>query len=468
MHDPNILLIQNVIAESLWVDPVKVTEIALSFGKTDEVYSTLISYWINQGNYLKAKSLVDEARKDGLTTPSGAMGLLKSLNTEDPAAASEFFRTLLNGLPVSLVTPDQFLFVFRGAREIVRTDPNLALLASQRIMMSISVLDFPPTPGINGSWQIGEEKISTEGTRQNFLLPALAFFAVLDPDRFAAMDTPAEWKKALGKLRKEDLPLLAGRLGPPSVTLPQTPNHQASFEQGIRTVQRMPIDFARARAASALLDQAVNEGDPTRIKTCAGVAQKTYFGIAMSTDPKIAEERKSSFLSQLYEVLALTLETKKVALPSRDASLNARLKIVTLENLVREKYRFRLSGSDGRSYDLISLRGKVVLLNFWATWCLPCRKELPEMGEIYNTWRDKGLEILAISDEPLGTIRAYLRKVPLPFPVLSDPKHQANIVFGVTGLPSSIVLDRKGLLVSKEMKSQTQAQLLRSISRAGL
>jgi len=115
---------------------------------------------------------------------------------------------------------------------------------------------------------------------------------------------------------------------------------------------------------------------------------------------------------------------------------------------------FTLKTLDGKAVRLSTLRGKkVVLINFWATWCPPCRLEMPTMERIYSDYKAKGFEILAINIEPDAKeeIREFTRELRLTFPVLLDPDMRVTRKYRLIGLPVSMLIDRQGIIRSKDI-----------------
>jgi peroxiredoxin len=114
---------------------------------------------------------------------------------------------------------------------------------------------------------------------------------------------------------------------------------------------------------------------------------------------------------------------------------------------------FILPDLDGTPIRLSDHRGKVVLLNFWATWCPPCRAEMPSMEKLYQAYRERGLAILAISNDLSGrsAVEPFVRERGLTFPILLNPEAGVFAQYGVRGLPTSYVLDRRGRIVSGEI-----------------
>ena len=123
---------------------------------------------------------------------------------------------------------------------------------------------------------------------------------------------------------------------------------------------------------------------------------------------------------------------------------------------------------DGANLRLSELRGKVVVVNFWATWCPPCRKEMPDLETLYQQFKDQGLVILAISDEDAGKVRPFIAKEKVTYPILLDPGRKVNELFQIEGIPKTFVYDRSGKLVAQSIDMRTRRQFLEMLAQAGL
>ncbi len=100
--------------------------------------------------------------------------------------------------------------------------------------------------------------------------------------------------------------------------------------------------------------------------------------------------------------------------------------------------------SDGKRVRIEDLKGKVVLLEFWTTWCPACRASIPHLNSLSKKHPD--LQILAVSDEDPATLRSFLSKTEIEYPIYSDPKGEANQAFQVSSIPSFFLIDRQGVV----------------------
>lgn len=106
-----------------------------------------------------------------------------------------------------------------------------------------------------------------------------------------------------------------------------------------------------------------------------------------------------------------------------------------------------LESLNGQRLTLSGLRGQVVILNFWATWCPPCRSEMPAIEQVYRTYHDQGLTVIAINvQEAQEQIQAFVEEMGLTFPVLADRDGSVSTRYRVTSLPTTFVVDRAGVI----------------------
>ena len=106
---------------------------------------------------------------------------------------------------------------------------------------------------------------------------------------------------------------------------------------------------------------------------------------------------------------------------------------------------FELNSSSGKPVSLTSLRGQIVLVNFWASWCGPCRKEMPILEQLNRQYRGKGVTLVGVNVEPdTVTANKWLKATPVSFPILFDVDAKVSKLYQVEGMPNTVILDRKG------------------------
>jgi len=110
---------------------------------------------------------------------------------------------------------------------------------------------------------------------------------------------------------------------------------------------------------------------------------------------------------------------------------------------------FSVSLLGGQTLELKGQRGKPMLINFWATWCAPCREEMPAMERLYVKHRERGFVLLAVSvDTDAALVKPFLEKYRLTFPVALDARMDLANTYGVRALPASFLIDRHGYLTA--------------------
>lgn len=108
---------------------------------------------------------------------------------------------------------------------------------------------------------------------------------------------------------------------------------------------------------------------------------------------------------------------------------------------------FSLTDAEGRGVALADLRGEVVLVNFWATWCAPCLAEMPELDELAREYAPQGFRVLAVNvREDADSVRRFADELQLDLPLLVDPDGETYKAFRVYGLPTNFLIDREGII----------------------
>jgi peroxiredoxin len=169
-----------------------------------------------------------------------------------------------------------------------------------------------------------------------------------------------------------------------------------------------------------------------------------------------------------YVALATLVRYEHVEASMDDEQYRAAMAQLEADDLKRQHPEFALTDLSGKKWKFSDLRGKVVLVNFWATWCPPCRKEMPDLDALYQRFAAKGFVVLGISDEERAKVEPFINERKVSFPVLLDPGRKVNDAFVVDGIPKSFVYDRDGKLVAQSIDMRTQKQFLEMLAKAGL
>jgi thiol-disulfide isomerase/thioredoxin len=164
---------------------------------------------------------------------------------------------------------------------------------------------------------------------------------------------------------------------------------------------------------------------------CAGTAALL---LSFSCTAK-AQESSASNLTKAFTDAGLPLLREQVSI--RDFSLP-----------------LATQGRPERNISPGGLKGKVVFLNFWATWCGPCRDEMPSMEALYSRYRENGLEILAVNiQETEGEVLAFMESNGLNFPAVLDRDGKVSASYGVQAIPSSFIINREGKIIARVVGS---------------
>jgi peroxiredoxin len=169
-----------------------------------------------------------------------------------------------------------------------------------------------------------------------------------------------------------------------------------------------------------------------------------------------------------YVELAQLVRYEHVQASSDSPQFAAAMSKLAGDDQRREHADFTLSDLEGKTWSLQGLHGKVVLVNFWATWCPPCRKEIPDLETLYRQFKDQGFLVLAISDEDKNKVQPFIAEHHTTFPILLDPGRKVNELFQIEGIPKTFVYNRDGKLAAEAIDMRTRKQFLELLAQAGL
>ncbi len=153
-----------------------------------------------------------------------------------------------------------------------------------------------------------------------------------------------------------------------------------------------------------------------------------------------------------FRCAALTAASFALLLPASGAAAPNYKAIPKLEEMKDRPAApdFTLPNPAGKAISLKDFRGKVVFLNFWATWCGPCRVEMPGMDKLYREFKDRGFEVVAVNvkDKREDALK-FLKELKITYPVGMDPAGEVGLLYGAWGLPATYLIDRKGLILAR-------------------
>jgi len=130
---------------------------------------------------------------------------------------------------------------------------------------------------------------------------------------------------------------------------------------------------------------------------------------------------------------------------------NAKIQVLPDRTQPRD---FTLPLLGGANASLSSYKGKIVILNFWATWCPPCRAEMPSMEKLYQRFKNQGLEILAVDlGESAVTVRRFIQNNRYTFPVMLDTDNRIGSLYGIQAIPTTFIIDREGKIIARVIGS---------------
>ena len=254
---------------------------------------------------------------------------------------------------------------------------------------------------------------------------------------------------------------------------------QQSISDQLRTLRQLPDD-TRARVTRQLaldiraLPAKDRHGLPVEL---ANLATEGDFGRdtlqEVTTTLETALRETPSPLTEgpasPYVELAQLARYEHMTVNLKDPRYTAALAKLAADDEARSVANFTLTDLTGKQWTLKSLSGKVVLVNFWATWCPPCRKEMPDLDVLSKRFQDQGLVILAISDENADLVKRFIAtEQKVSYPVLLDPGRKVNELFRVESIPKTFIFDRQGKLAAQSIDMRTMEQFLGLLGQAGL
>jgi peroxiredoxin len=393
--------------------------------------------------------------------------LFKRLTAESPDDAKALFADFLAALPLDTASPNELFGVTNSAAAIAPIARETAVDVYDRVIKIASDPDYgkDAKPVLAAKYKIGSVEGSTANARDTLLVAAGVRLRALAPDRFEKYRSVLSRWDLAGPLTIGPAPRMPAGMSRPSAE--QTILERMGKIRSLSDAERVQtvLDLAHAIQALPKGSKSGWASSLANLATEGDNGKEAMNAVASALGQGIQEDAP---FARVYLELASLIRYEHTSAPISDSSLDAADAILALRERVHQDASFTLTSMDGKTFSLEALRGKVVLLNFWATWCPPCRKEMPDMEALYRRFQKKGLVVLAVSDEERETVVGFLAKQNYTFPILLDPGRKVNDAFGVEGIPKSFIFDAEGKLVAQAIDMRTERQFLDLLKEAGI
>lgn len=228
-----------------------------------------------------------------------------------------------------------------------------------------------------------------------------------------------------------------------------------------KDIATLPAGVNKVKLADEL-SHLVTEGDPGQ-ETLQAVADTLAQALKETPSPPKDDQPAAAYMD-----LARLVRYEGVKEDLQDPMLRKALMIYVAHDLDVSKADFTLKDLDGHKVTLSQLRGKIVVVNFWATWCPPCRKEMSDLDLIYTHYQSQGLVVLSLSSENAFQVNRYVQSIKYHPSVLLDDGGKVAKQFHVDGIPRTYVFNRDGKLVAEATDMRTQRQFFGMLAAAGL
>ena len=477
-------------------------------------YSALIDEATDRRDLVRAASLARGILASGEFRHGGIRETLRAIQRDNPAMAAELLKEVVAAFPVEKAAPRHVITLFQYLAEVPDVAFAVAHLATKKAFEAMARPDFRADDEQSEQTAVFKPgsftSVETASSYETALFEAAAYLAVFDPVGWLKhVETLPAWKVSLYGLRRSALPGLirsaryVGRAKPPRTPAGKPPDYfKMTFEQAREAMRSLP-DEQRAWATRVLpyrrditaeqretavaelledLPKARMQFDLARILFFDALNGKLEIPIPTMAEAYLSAARASAASENAYERAAFdrgeahdaflrvtdAVDKGKLTLARPDPSIESRRLLKLLDAEVLRTVDFKLPDTKGEERRLTDLRGRIVVLDFWATWCVPCREAIPALDKISREFGSKGVVVLGVDDEPVETIRKFMVRSDLSYETLLDPDRKVHDLFGVEGIPTTIIFDRAGNPVERVPLPHSEERLRAAIKRAGV
>ena len=177
--------------------------------------------------------------------------------------------------------------------------------------------------------------------------------------------------------------------------------------------------------------------------------------------------KKISIMLIIISILLLSVLLASCFIPFRGFSEDGNSAATATSVVLIKAEDFTLLDLDNNKVSLSDFRGKVVVLNFWATWCPPCRAEIGDFVEVFNSYKDKGVQFIGISDDDVSALEKFVSDYGIDYPTLLDGSVDRIMPkWGISAIPTTFILNGNGEIVFKKVGMMSRDQLINAIEQS--
>ncbi|HEY1901756.1 MAG TPA: TlpA disulfide reductase family protein [Terracidiphilus sp.] len=255
---------------------------------------------------------------------------------------------------------------------------------------------------------------------------------------------------------------------------------ESSITNGLKGLRSVPTEQRPAATLKLAQDIGTLPAGATKVKLAdylAGLStegdagHETLQAVADTLSKSLAESpvaAKGDRPPEPYMELASLVRYENLTTNLVDPLYTKAAQILASDDADVQKADFTLKDLYGKKVTLSELRGKIVMVNFWATWCPPCRREMPDLDRLYTHFESQGLVVLSISDEDPFKVNSFIAPTGYHPTVLLDTGGEVHKKFHIEGIPRTFVFNRDGKLVAEAIDQRTMHQFLLMLSKTDL